>query len=155
LLGVYYTQQTGVKAVTWVGPGLLGATVGEDLIRILDLANDENYSLSLTQVTLDKTSRAISIAFDPVQRYLAVGTRTGHIAMWRFVGEYATDLTGTAAATGSSINKEQTANAGSGANTNTATASTSADDWEPQPLVSMISSIYLYVLLCRMYSEYV
>jgi hypothetical protein len=119
------------------------------LIRILDLANDENYSLSLTQVTLDKTSRAISIAFDPVQRYLAVGTRTGHIAMWRFVGEYATDLTAT---TGGS-NTEQTANAG-GATITTAAASTSADDWEPQPLVSMISSISLCMYCCvERYSE--
>ncbi|KAG5176880.1 putative intraflagellar transport protein 140 [Tribonema minus] len=109
--------ERGVRDVAWAGPGLLAAATGEGLVRLWDLANDESYVLSLANTGLDRADRAISIAFDPVKRYLAVGTKDGHAAMWRFIGEYSTDI---AAANG----KETTVGA---------SLSTCTDDWEPLP----------------------
>lgn len=113
--------ETGLKNVTWVGPGLLAAATGESLVRFWDLANDENYTLSLSSVPpLTRSDRAATLSFDPSQRTLAVGTREGYVAMWRFVGEYSSDLAA-AALPGGGL----------------AGASTSADDWEAQPPVNM------------------
>ena len=50
--------------------------------------NDETYVITLTSVGLDRNSRVASVAFNPLQRYLAAGTRDGNIAMWRFSGDY-------------------------------------------------------------------
>jgi hypothetical protein len=76
--------------------------------------------------------------------------------MWRFVGEYATDITSTATATGGSSGTnavEQSASAASNGITAAASTSTSADDWEPQPLVSIFNvylNIYIhYVFIIR------
>lgn len=58
------------------------------LIRFWNLVNDETYIITLTSAGLERSSRVASVAFNPLQRYLAVGTRDGNIAMWRFMGDY-------------------------------------------------------------------
>jgi len=50
--------------------------------------NDETYIITLTSAGLERSSRVASVAFNPLQRYLAVGTRDGIIAMWQFMGDY-------------------------------------------------------------------
>jgi len=55
--------------VVWAGPGLLATATGENLLRLWDLVNEENYVLPLHS----KTDQAISLAFNPIQRLLAVG----------------------------------------------------------------------------------
>ena len=50
--------------------------------------NDETYVITLASAGLERSSRVASVAFNPLQRYLAVGTRDGNIAMWRFMGDY-------------------------------------------------------------------
>ena len=102
-----------MRQVTWIGPGLLGAAVGEDLVRVWDLGSDESYVLSLTGASLDKQSRAVSIAFDPVRRFLAAGSRDGRIALWQYVGELMSDA----------------------AVQHAARPSSSVADWQPQPPV--------------------
>ena len=78
----------GVRNVTWAGPGLLAAACGENMIRFWDLAKDENYVLTLNSAGLPRSERAVSIAFNPLQRYIAAGTKDGSVVMWKFVGDY-------------------------------------------------------------------
>jgi intraflagellar transport protein 140 len=52
------------------------------LIRFWNLVSDETYVISLTAAGLDRNLCASSVAFNPLQRYLAVGTSDGSIAMW-------------------------------------------------------------------------
>ncbi|CAM9286859.1 unnamed protein product [Discosporangium mesarthrocarpum] len=85
-------QETGLREVTWAGPGLLAAATGEALVRFWDLSSDENYVLLLTAAGLERGDRAVSIGFNPLQRYLAVGTKHGCVAIWRFVGEYCSQV---------------------------------------------------------------
>ncbi|CAM9862054.1 unnamed protein product, partial [Choristocarpus tenellus] len=72
--------------ITWAGPGLLAAATWEGLVRFWDLSSDKNYVLSLSAAGLDRSDKAVSISFNPLQRYLAVGTKYGCVAIWRFVG---------------------------------------------------------------------
>ncbi|CAM9784245.1 unnamed protein product [Chrysoparadoxa australica] len=80
--------ERGVKDIVWAGPGLLAAATGEGLVRFWDLVSDTNYVLSLTSAGLQRSDRAVHVAFNNLQRYLAVGTNDGHIAMWKFAGGY-------------------------------------------------------------------
>ncbi|GMI07811.1 hypothetical protein TrVE_jg6403 [Triparma verrucosa] len=107
----------GVREVCWAGPGLMAAACGEGMIRFWDLAKDENYVLTLTSAGLKRSERAISIAFNPLQRYIAVGTRDGCLCMWKFVGDYSAD------------NKEKSKN------------QTAASDWIALPTVGVSGSV--------------
>ncbi|CAN0214249.1 unnamed protein product, partial [Hapterophycus canaliculatus] len=74
--------------VTWAGPGLLAAAAGEGLVRFWDLSSAKNYVLTLPSGGLDRTDKSTCISFDPVRRYLAVGSAYGCVAIWKFVGDY-------------------------------------------------------------------
>jgi intraflagellar transport protein 140 len=49
------------------------------------LSNDENYTLSLVK-PISRTDRVLSLGFNHHQRFLAVGTKEGKVAMYRYVG---------------------------------------------------------------------
>ena len=51
-------------------------------------AQDENFVLTLHSAGLKRSERAISVAFNPLQRYISAGTRDGVVAMWKYVGDY-------------------------------------------------------------------
>lgn len=110
-------SERGVRNVAWAGPGLLAAACGENMIRFWDLAKDENYVLTLNSAGLSRSERAISVAFNPLQRYIAAGTRDGSVVMWKFVGDY-TDVN-------SKRNKSRT----------------NAVDWRPVPASSIQGSV--------------
>jgi len=77
--------ENGLRSVLWAGPGLLAAATGESLIRFWDLANDENFFLSLGALSshgVKKSDKVICIAFNPEKRMLAAGTKDGKIIMW-------------------------------------------------------------------------
>lgn len=61
--------------VVWAGPGLLATATGESMIRMWDVANEENYVLPLSSVGhgVTRTDQAVSLAFNPIQRFLAAG----------------------------------------------------------------------------------
>jgi hypothetical protein len=66
----------------WAGPGLLAAATGESLIRFWDLANDENFFLSLGALAshnVKKSDKVICIAFNREKRMLAAGTKDGMV----------------------------------------------------------------------------
>ncbi|CAM9668740.1 unnamed protein product, partial [Ectocarpus sp. 12 AP-2014] len=81
-------RETGLREVTWAGPGLLAAATGEGLVRFWDLSSAKNYVLTLPSGGLDRTDKSTCISFDPIRRYLAVGSMYGCVAIWKFVGEY-------------------------------------------------------------------
>lgn len=91
-------RETGLRELTWAGPGVLAAACGEQLIRLWDLAAEENYVMSLSAAgeCISRSDRATCVAFNPLQRYLAVGTAEGMVAMWQFVGEYGDKFCGAA-----------------------------------------------------------
>ncbi|CAN0370045.1 unnamed protein product [Pylaiella littoralis] len=82
------TRETGLREVTWAGPGLLAAATGEGLVRFWDLTSAKNYVLTLPSGGLDRIDKSTCISFDPIRRYLAVGSAYGCVAIWKFVGEY-------------------------------------------------------------------
>jgi intraflagellar transport protein 140 len=83
----------GVKAVQWVGNGIIGSVSSESLIRFWDLKNDENYVISLKTASSDTAvckrlskEKGTSIAFDVNNRFLSVVTDEGSVCIWKFVG---------------------------------------------------------------------
>ncbi len=80
--------EKGLKNVIWASPGLMAAATHEKLVRLLDIGADESYNLSLSAVgdIVERSDRVISVAFGPLDRYLAVGTQDGVIAIWKFNG---------------------------------------------------------------------
>eukprot|EP00743_Colponemidia_sp_Colp-15_P005070 GILK01005459.1.p1 GENE.GILK01005459.1~~GILK01005459.1.p1 ORF type:complete len:1424 (+),score=370.05 GILK01005459.1:129-4400(+) len=74
-----------LKAV-WAGPGLLATVSGENLIRLWNLEVEENYILSLADVsTRFSTDRILSVAYNPRKRVLACGTKEGKVITWRYL----------------------------------------------------------------------
>ena len=57
-------------------------------LRLFDIAADETYTLSLSSLgdIVDRSDKIISVAFGPLDRYLAIGTQGGLVAVWRFNG---------------------------------------------------------------------
>lgn len=78
----------GIKSVVWASPGLLAAATQEKFVRLLDIATDESYNLSLSAIgdIIDRNDRVVCVSFGPLDRYLAVGTQMGVVAMWKFNG---------------------------------------------------------------------
>lgn len=81
--------EKGIKSATWTIPGIIVASTEERVVRFFDLATDENYNISLTNALggfIDRSDRISVVAFSPADRYLAVGTFAGIVAMWKFSG---------------------------------------------------------------------
>jgi len=70
----------------WTGQGLLATVSGENMVRMFNIENDENYVLTLGepafkgQVFRDKI---ISIEYNPRRRIISCGTKEGYIVMWK------------------------------------------------------------------------
>ena len=113
--------EKGLKSVVWASPGLLCMATQEKMVRLLDLAADESYNLSLSVLggLIERSDKVISVAFGPLDRYLAVGTQGGVIGIWKFTGS-ARDVSGS----------------------RTQTIATSADDWELHYKTSLPSPIH-------------
>ena len=79
----------GLQSVEWAGPGILAAACHEKMVRIFDVAADEAYNLSLSVLgdLVDRGDRVVAVGFSPVDRYLAIGTMNGVVAVWRFTGD--------------------------------------------------------------------
>lgn len=84
----------------WTGPGLLATVSGENMVRMFNIENDENYVLTLAdsafkgQVFNDKI---VSIQYNARRRIISCGTKNGHIVMWKckqFTTESPTDSDG-------------------------------------------------------------
>lgn len=93
---------SGITEAVWTCPGLLATCAAEGYVRLWDLANDTSYSLNLPLLSSDSDTsqqasprsedHATHIAFNARTRILAVSTRHGRLALWRFVGEAATPI---------------------------------------------------------------
>lgn len=80
----------GIQSIVWAGPGLLAAATEEKIVRLFDLASDESYNLSMNNALgklMDRSDRVVCVTFSPVDRYLAVGTQLGIVAVWKFTGQ--------------------------------------------------------------------
>jgi len=76
----------GVQAATWAGPGLLALVSADQVIRFSDLANDNNYVLSLADVpSMDDhlTDKMVSLAHHKEKHMLAAATREGRLLIWK------------------------------------------------------------------------
>lgn len=73
--------ESGLKYVVWAAPGVIAMASQEKFIRLLDLAADESYNLSLSAAgdVVSKNDRVLSVAFNQNERLLAVGTKLGAI----------------------------------------------------------------------------
>ncbi len=63
----------GIRSVDWAGPGLLAAATEEKMVRLLDLAADESYNLSLVGAlgdVVDRSDRVLCVAFSPIDRWV-------------------------------------------------------------------------------------
>lgn len=116
----------GLRSVVWCAPGILAIATHEKLVRLLDLATDESYNLSLTELgaLLEKGDRVISAAFSSTDRYLAVGTQLGFIIIWKYNGPIR-DIAGSKGS-------------------NVPIPSTSPDDWEVVPSLLIYSLLLIF-----------
>jgi intraflagellar transport protein 140 len=91
--------EKGLKCVVWASPGLLAAATHEKMVRLLDLASDESYNLSLSVVgdMLDRSDHVVCLSFGPLDRYLAVGTHCGLVVIFKYNGPIR-DVSGSRAA---------------------------------------------------------
>ena len=79
----------GIRSAVWAGSGLLAAATHEKMVRLLDLASDESYNLSLSAIEdIDRTDRVVCVSFSPVDRYLAIGTQMGVVAIWKYCATF-------------------------------------------------------------------
>lgn len=81
-------SQTGLRSVVWAGSGVLAMATQERMLRFLDLNGDESYTLSLSVVSdvVEKGDYVYTVCFNPLDRYLAVGTGLGAVIVWKFIG---------------------------------------------------------------------
>jgi intraflagellar transport protein 140 len=101
--------ERGIKSVTWTSPGILVASTEERMVRFFDLATDDSYNISLHNALggfIERSDRVSVVAFYPVERYLAVGTAAGILAIWKYVG-VVRDLTSTNSISSSSSSSSQ------------------------------------------------
>lgn len=70
----------------WAGVGLLATVSNESIVRLWNLADDENYILSLQGVDVRNSlagDKVTSVDFNPRKQVLAVGTKGGRVVQWR------------------------------------------------------------------------
>ncbi len=81
--------EKGLRSVVWAGPGILAAACHEKMVRLFDIAADETYNISLSALgdMVERGDRVVAVAFSPIDRYLAIGTKGGVIAIWKFTGQ--------------------------------------------------------------------
>ena len=81
-------SQTGLRSVVWAGSGVLAIATQERMLRFLDLNGDESYTLNLSTVAdvVEKGDYVYTTCFNPLDRYLAVGTGLGAVIVWKFIG---------------------------------------------------------------------
>lgn len=70
----------------WAGNGLLATVSGENMIRMFNIEQDENYVLTLAESAFGNLlfqDKIISISYNYRRRILSAGTKNGYIVMWR------------------------------------------------------------------------
>ena len=81
----------------WTGNGLLTTISGENMVRMYNIENDENYVLTLAEPSFKGqviNDKIVSIEWNPKRRIVACGTLKGYIVMWKckqFTAESPTD----------------------------------------------------------------
>lgn len=70
----------------WTGQGLLATVSGENMVRMFNIENDENYVLTLAEPAfkgLVFNDKIISIEYNSRRRIISCGTKNGYIIMWK------------------------------------------------------------------------
>lgn len=77
----------GLKSVVWASPGLVAIATHEKMVRLLDLAADESYNLSLSAINdmLDRSDYVVCIAFGPLDRYVWMKGREGSVRFYDYM----------------------------------------------------------------------
>ena len=71
---------------TWIGSTLLAYVSGENIVRVLDIEKDENFTLILSNQFGYAASEAIlTITYSAAKGIIAAGTNKGNVAMWKFM----------------------------------------------------------------------
>lgn len=82
-LSVAGGSDLGATACAWLSEGHLATVSSEAIVRVWDLANEDNYVLQLAdEAGALANERALSIAYHPAKKLLAVGTSGGKVALW-------------------------------------------------------------------------
>ena len=87
--------EKGLKNVTWASSGLLVMATQEKMVRLLDLAADASYNLSLSALgnIVERSDKVISVAFGPWTGTCVSAHKGGCIGIWKFTGP-SRDLSG-------------------------------------------------------------
>jgi len=71
----------------WAGQGLMATVSGENMIRMFNIASDENYVLTLAEPAFQSSNlfqdKINTIHYNPKNRMLTGGTKNGYIVMWK------------------------------------------------------------------------
>jgi len=81
---------SGLRMGTWISPGVLAtASQDESMVRFWGVGSQDGTGqlrLSHGLPAVASNDRISALAFDPMRSILAVGTRDGHVIMWRHRG---------------------------------------------------------------------
>ena len=70
----------------WIGSSLLAYVSGENIIRVLDIEKDENFTLLLqTQLGYANTETITCLTYSAGKGIIAAGTDKGNVAMWKYI----------------------------------------------------------------------
>lgn len=70
----------------WAGNGLLATVSGENMIRMFNIEQDENYVLTLAESAFQGLlfqDKIVSLSYNHRRRILSGGTKNGYIVMWK------------------------------------------------------------------------
>lgn len=73
------------KTIVWAGLGILATSLGEGVVRMWDLEQEDNYILSLEgHNSYDHNESITCISYCPEKGTLAGGTNMGNVALWKY-----------------------------------------------------------------------
>ncbi|ESO81986.1 hypothetical protein LOTGIDRAFT_223604 [Lottia gigantea] len=85
VLKVKLSGKSGNVSILWAGKGLLATASGEMVVRMWDLASEDNFVLNLdSHNAYDDNETIICISYCAENGTLAGGTNNGNIALWKY-----------------------------------------------------------------------
>ncbi|XP_046855391.1 intraflagellar transport protein 140 homolog isoform X2 [Xenia sp. Carnegie-2017] len=85
IMKVKISAGSGERSTIWAGQGVLATASGENVLRMVDIGENQNYILGLPNSEYDPGECITCIAYSSSKGILAGGTNLGKIAMWHSV----------------------------------------------------------------------
>jgi intraflagellar transport protein 140 len=109
---------------------------------VFNISSEENYNILLPAFGGDRVPKVVSVAFNPIDRYLAAGTDTGHIAIWKYCGPVAAPSSSSSSSPSSSSSSSSAGDAEAAGGKAAAPTGSSSADWEVRSNLHIQTTAY-------------